>query len=80
MFTENVPKPRSIVVLGTWLEGAVTLLALEALFEGHDVHIASDLCTTQDPDFRQLYLQRLAVSGATVSTLAQISREFAWPK
>ena len=59
------------MLAGSNLEQQITVLALEALAEGFDVHLLNDLISTTDQLTAPVLQQRLVQAGAVPSTLRQ---------
>ena len=66
-----------VVVLGVWLEEAVTWLALNCLSVGLDTYIAADATPAIDAGNAPAARARLTQAGAVPTTTEQIIREWA---
>ena len=66
-----------VVVLGLWLEEAVTWLALNCLSVGLDTYISADATPAFDAVTEPAARARLTQAGAVPTTTAQIIREWA---
>ena len=60
-----------LLIAGAYLEDQITVCTLEALAEGFDAHLLTDLIITRDERFTQTLLFRLLQAGAVPSTLNQ---------
>jgi hypothetical protein len=66
-----------VVVLGVWLEEAVTWLALNCLSVGLDTYVPTDATPAIDTDNEPAARARLIQAGAVPTSTAQIIREWA---
>lgn len=66
-----------VVVLGVWLEEAVTWLALNCLSVGLDTYVPTDATPAIDADNEPAARARLTQAGAVPISTAQIIREWA---
>ena len=66
-----------VVVLGVWLEEAVTWLALNCLSVGLDTYVPADATPAFDAANESAARARLTQAGAVPTTTAQIIREWA---
>lgn len=66
-----------VVVLGLWLEEAVTWLALNCLSVGLDTYVPTDATPAFDAATEPAARARLTQAGAVPTTTAQIIREWA---
>lgn len=65
----------SAVLLGYWLEGIVTRLAIEILLCGLDVYIVADEVQSREPEYTPLFFSRIRSHGGVITTLGQIELE-----
>ena len=71
---KNISAPDNrtcLLIAGAYLEDQITVCTLEALAEGFDAHLLTDLITARDQGFTQTLLFRLFQAGAVPSTLKQ---------
>ena len=64
-----------LIIVGGWLEGAMTRLCLRALMDGFDVFVAADLTASQEPDYTAHFYARLRNHGGVIVTSRQIAME-----
>lgn len=65
----------SIVLVGYWLEGIVTRLAIEILLSGLDVYIVADEVQSREPEHAPLFYNRIRSYGGVITTFGQIELE-----
>lgn len=69
------PEKRTLLLAGGLLEGAVTQVAVSALLDGFDVFVIADLCCTAEPEYFDLFRDRIRDCGATFVTAKQVILE-----
>ena len=62
---------RSLLLVGRTLELAITQIAIQAVLEGHDVFVLTDLVATQSEIDKPVLLDRLRFRGVDIVTSAQ---------
>lgn len=67
----------SLIVVGYWLEEAVTFLVLRSLAHSYRVYIVLDALTAENAGTEDAARQRLVFAGAIPTTTHQIVREWA---
>ncbi len=65
-----------LLIAGEYLEFGVTVVGLNALAEGYDVHLLADLISVSDRKNRTVHWQRLVQAGAVPTTMAQVLFEW----
>ena len=65
-----------LVVIGCWLEEAVSFFALQALVIGYDVYVVADAVRSITPEHQAIALGRLTQAGAVLTTTGQVLREW----
>jgi len=69
--TVSTLRRRTILLAGGLLEGAVTQSAIELLLEGFDVFVIRDLTTTLEPEFVDIFLDRIRSCAGLIVTRRQ---------
>ena len=65
-----------MLICGFWLDAGLAATALEALSDGFDVHVITDLTFSRNPENRRTALRRLEQFGVVPITLAEVIFEF----
>ena len=65
-----------LLIAGSNLEDAITFECLEALAEGFDVFLPTDLIIVSRPNFATFHWDRLKQAGAVPTTMAQMLDEW----
>ena len=65
-----------LLICGFWLDAGLAATALEALSDGFDVHVITDLTFSRNPENRRTALRRLEQFGVVPITLAEVIFEF----
>ncbi len=65
-----------LLVAGDCLEYRVTVVGLNALAEGYDVHLLADLISVWDRKNKTVHWQSLVQAGAVLTTMSQVLYEW----
>ena len=69
--------PKSAIMFGHYLEGAITQVTLQLLMEGLDVFVCLDGVETAEPEHAHWFLTRLRSYGADIVSFRQMLLELA---
>jgi hypothetical protein len=67
----------SLLICGYWLDECITFTALNALGEGYDIYLVTDVSPPLDADQRHIAILRLVQAGVVPTTARQVIREWA---
>jgi hypothetical protein len=65
-----------LLLAGSFLDEAITVISLEALMRGWNVHILTDAVVARNPTIARVTEMRLLLSGAVPTSLRQIAYQW----